>query len=151
MGNPNIQFFSFPRTLSVENVTLRYHPFNASSNSNPSVGNWEAVLPERLEVHGIRVTQTIFDAQVPTLNVEFVTNGITYYNFAWANGDSPKSVDLSTTNSNTLSPPPIGSGEAPLLMESEESLGFRITDGNRLNNSDRLRFAITIWGIRFPT
>lgn len=150
MGNPNLQWFDFPKLTSIENTTIRFHPFNQQLNSTSSVGAWEAVLLERTEIHEIRVEQTVFNNQVPTLDVEFVINGgLTYYNFAWANGDPPKTVDLSTTNSNTLGPPP--AGEAPLIMEAGESLGFRIMDGNRPNNSDRLGFIVSIWGIRFPT
>ena len=148
MGNPNIQYFNWQNVLSLENSTARYHPYTASTVTFPDIGNWEAFLPERLEVHEINIRQFIFDAQVPTLNIEFMTNGIVYYNFPWANTDPPREVDLSIVGSNTLVSP---AGDPPLLMEAGESLGFRIIDGNRLNNSDRLSFKITLWGIRFPT
>ncbi len=148
MGNPNTQYFNWNRFFSLENSTVRYVPFTNGVTSNPAVGDWEAILPERTEIHELNIRQTILDFQVPTLTIEFMTNGISYFDILWSNTDPPKEFDFSVIGSNTLVSP---AGDPPLIMEAGESLGLRITDGNRLNNSDRLQFAGSLWGVRFPT
>jgi len=145
MGNQNTQWWEWRQFGSVENRTLRWHPFNVRNDNDI---DFEAELVERTEIHEINIRQIAIDFQVPTLNVEFVTNGFNYYNIAWSNTDPPRTIDLSIVASNTIVPP---GGDPPLIMEAGETVGFRIDDGNRLNNTDRLAFQASIWGIRFPT
>lgn len=150
MGNQNLEFLYSGHVQSQRLLDKRF-AFNVR-NSNTVGGNTtggETVLPERTEIHTWTLQQWVFDAQVNNLHIEFITNGITYYDYTHvANSSAIVDFDFSVIGSNTLISP---AGDPPLIMEKGETIGVKIADGNRLNNSDRWTFTSSIWGIRFPT
>jgi hypothetical protein len=149
MGNQNLEFLYSAKVESQRNQDKRF-ALNVR-NTNTVGGNTTGgltVLPERTEIHAWTLQQYIFDAQVNNLHLEFLTNGITYFDYTHvANSSAIVDFDFSVISSNTLISP---DGDFPLIMEKGETIGFKIEDGNRLNNSDRWGFTMSVWGIRLP-
>jgi len=141
IGNPNLYYWTLaPRAESLENVTRAWHSKDKFGTTSPATpgGDRIEILNDLTQMKTMTLKQTVFDAQVPTLTVDFRINNVIYFSHLHTNGnDNIFNFDLTTLVGNF--------GAPPLILSKGESMHISITDGNRLNNSDRLAFHISVW------
>lgn len=131
------------KVMSNPNSTRQWpHAATRNGITNPSdpIDGVEAfALSSFTQLRQLTYKQNIVDFQVPTITLEFLVNGAAYFDVVHSNNDlAIKRINLDTFNGNF--------GAPPLVLNKGETFGWRIQDGARLNNSDRVQFRTTVWG-----
>jgi len=131
------------RVQSVRNSTRQW-PHAATRNGitnpvTPIEGVEAFALSDFTQLRQLTYKQHIVDFQVPTITLEFLVNGVAYFDVLHSNNDlAIKRVNLDTFVGNF--------GAPPLVLNKGETFGWRIVDGPRLNASDIVGFRTTVWG-----
>lgn len=160
MGNPNILWYRWGHLRagfsSIPNATTLGAPLvrqggTATIFSPPTDGHGQVVTGGKggdfVQIHEWRVQEVGSGFPDPRgVLINFEINQAPWYQlFFRSRVTPPQLIDFSTVHSNTIPGP---SGDPPLIINGGDDIRLLIVDGNRLNNSDRVRTLNDLWGIK---
>lgn len=160
MGNPNILWYKWGNlrqgvTSAVQATTLSaplqrnggsVSLFNPPTDGRGQVvtGGKGADLIQIREWHVEEIGSGFPDTRGVDINFEI--NQAPWYILHFVSRQTPPQlIDFGITRSNTI---PGSGGDAPLIIDGGADIRILIVDGNRPNNSDRVRTMQDLWGIK---
>jgi len=160
MGNPNILWYRWGNerqgVSSIPNATTLSVPLKRNGGtitlfSPPTLDGSQVVTGGKggdlIQIREWRVREigTGF-ADTSGVNINFEINGSPWYILPFVSRQTPPFfIDFGLTPSNTIPSP---QGDAPLIIDGGDRIRILIVDGNRPNNSDRVRTEQDLWGIK---
>lgn len=160
MGNPNILWYRWGNeragVTSIPNATTLSSPLQRNGGSvtvfsPPTDGRGQVVTggkgADQIQIREWRVRE-IFTGFPDSrgVNINFEINQSPWYILPFVSRQTPPFfIDFGITRSNTI---PGSGGDAPLIINGGDDIRILIVDGNRPNNSDRVRTEQDLWGIK---
>ena len=123
---------------SVRLIDGRYNVRSAGGTNGTVNGAQCLVLNDLTQMKKLTLKNTREDSQIPTLNIEFQVNGVTYFTFNYVRPDQTiHTFDLETLVGNFGSP--------PLILNKGDTFNWRINAPNEPNNDDRTQWISAVW------